>query len=226
MKKILLLISLMLFSVFAVNHARQIIILHKQGLKPQGISFKQSTPDHLLREGDIIFQSVTSGQGRAIQIATGSKYSHCGIIYKAGNEFYVYEAIQPVQSTSLKQFTARGDDNHYVIKRLKNAKDVLSPSILQKMKAEGEKLNGKNYDLTFEWSDDRIYCSELVWKIYHRGAGLEIGKLSKLREFNLSDELVRIKLNERYADKIPLDESVISPGAIFESENLVTVYTN
>src|SRR5437867_163185 len=24
------------------------------------------------------------------------------------------------------------------------------------------------YDLTFEWSDDKIYCSELVWKVYER----------------------------------------------------------
>lgn len=226
MKKILFLICLIFCSVFAVNYARQVIIIHKETFKPESVSFKQSAPDKLLREGDIIFQSVTSGQGRAIQIATGSKYSHCGIIYKNGNDFYVYEAIQPVQNTLLKKFTDRGDNGHYVIKRLKNAKEVLSPSVLQKMKDEAEKMNGKNYDLTFGWSDERIYCSELVWKIYQRGAGIEIGKLSKLREFNLSDELVQVKLKERYGNNIPLDEPVISPGAIFESANLEIVYSN
>ena len=42
------------------------------------------------------------------------------------------------------------------------------------MKNEGEKFKGKNYDLTFEWSDDKIYCSELIWKIYKRSTGIEI----------------------------------------------------
>ena len=34
------------------------------------------------------------------------------------------------------------------------------------MKTIGRKYLGRDYDLRFEWSDDKIYCSELVWKIY------------------------------------------------------------
>ena len=49
-----------------------------------------------LKDGDIIFQTSLSNQSKAIQLATNSKYSHCGIIYKSGNDFYVFEAIQPV----------------------------------------------------------------------------------------------------------------------------------
>jgi hypothetical protein len=33
------------------------------------------------------------------------------------------------------------------------------------MKATGEGFLGKDYDLTFGWSDERLYCSELVWKV-------------------------------------------------------------
>ena len=50
-----------------------------------------------IREGDLIFQTSTSAQSKAIQAATRSKYSHCGIIYKEGNNYYVYEAVQPVK---------------------------------------------------------------------------------------------------------------------------------
>ena len=85
---------------------------------------------------------------------------------------------------------------------------------------------GKNYDLTFEWSDDKIYCSELIWKIYKRATGIEIGKLEKLSKFNLTNEAVKKKIKERYGDKIPMDEIVISPAAIFDSELLETVTSN
>jgi uncharacterized protein YycO len=84
-------------------------------------------------------------------------------------------------------------------------------------------LRGKPYDLTFEWSDDRIYCSELVWKIYDRGIGIQVGKIKKLRDFDLSNDVVKNKMKERYGDQIPLDETVISPGDMFSSKLLKTV---
>jgi Permuted papain-like amidase enzyme, YaeF/YiiX, C92 family len=179
-----------------------------------------------LHNGDLIFHASLSMQSRAIQVATKSKYSHCGIIYKTGSQYVVLEAVQPVKATPLKNWIARGENGHYVVKRLKNADKILTPEVLAKMKREWDKLKGKNYDLTFEWSDDKIYCSELIWKIYKRATGLEIGKLQKLGDFDLSNPIVQLKMKERYGNKIPLTEKVISPGAIFESELLVTVKTN
>jgi uncharacterized protein YycO len=179
-----------------------------------------------IKNGDLIFQTSLSEQSKAIQLATHSKYSHCGIIYKEKGLFYVYEAIQPVKTTPLDKWILRGKNRHYVIKRLKNASQVLTTETVQKMKKEGEKFKGKNYDLTFEWSDDKIYCSELIWKIYQRATGIEIGKLEKLSDFNLTNKIVKKKMKERYGDKIPLNEIVISPAAIFDSELLITVKSN
>jgi hypothetical protein len=179
-----------------------------------------------LMEGDLIFQASLSGQSDAIQIATRSEYSHCGIIYKEKERFYVFEAVQPVKTTPLEQWIARGENGRYVIKRLKNARQVLTPETLQKMKQEGAKLMGKNYDLSFAWSDENIYCSELIWKVYQRAAGIEIGKLQKLRDFDLSHEIVKKIMRERYGDQLPMDETVISPAAIFDSELLETVQSN
>jgi cell wall-associated NlpC family hydrolase len=176
-----------------------------------------------IKNGDLIFQTSLSSQSKAIQLATKSKYSHCGIIYLEGSSFYVFEAIQPVKKTPLDKWIKRGQNGKYVVKRLKNADQILTPATLAKMKRAGDKFNGKDYDLTFEWSDDKIYCSELIWKIYQRATGIEIGKLAKISTFDLSSEPVKQKMKERYGDQIPMNETVISPAAIFDSDLLITV---
>ena len=176
-----------------------------------------------LHNGDLIFQTSTSAQSQAIQLATKSKYSHCGIVYKEGNDYFVFEAVQPVKATPLNQWIARGKDNHYVVKRLKDADKTLTEATLQKMKAVGKTFADKDYDLYFEWSDDKINCSELIWKIYKEGAGVEIGHLQTLGEFDLSHPAVQQKLKERYGNNIPKNEKVISPAAMFNSELLTTV---
>ena len=205
-------VALLTFSAIGIRQ----IILSRNNTQITAVS-KQ------IQDGDIIFQTSLSAQSKAIQMATKSRYSHCGIIYKEGNSHFVFEAVQPVKLTPLDKWIARGKDKTYVIKRLKNADQVLTPATLGKMKQVGEKFNGKNYDLTFEWSDNKIYCSELVWKIYQRATGIEIGKLEKLHDFDLTSDAVRKKMKERYGNKIPMDELVISPSSIFNSELLTTV---
>lgn len=179
-----------------------------------------------VQNGDLIFQTSLSRQSKAIQLATQSKYSHCGLIFKKGNRFFVFEAVQPVKLTPLDQWIARGKEGKFVIKRLKNAGKILTPATLAKMETIGNQFKGKSYDLTFEWSDDKIYCSELIWKIYERATGLQIGELQKLRDFNLSDPAVQSIMKKRYGNRIPLDETVISPVALFDSELLKVVKTN
>ncbi len=46
-----------------------------------------------------------------------------GIIFKRNKQIYVFEAVQPVKFTLLKKWIKRGVKKHYVIKRLKNAKN-------------------------------------------------------------------------------------------------------
>ncbi|MEJ6749382.1 MAG: YiiX family permuted papain-like enzyme [Flavobacteriales bacterium] len=176
--------------------------------------------------GDIIFQTSESNQSKAIQIATKSRYSHMGIIYLQDNEYYVFEAVQPVKLTLLTDWIKRGENEHYVVKRLKNSKEVLTSEKLSDMKVIGNRFLGKNYDLYFEWSDERIYCSELVWKIYKEALGIEVGELETLQDFDLTNEAVTEKLRERYGNNIPKNELVISPASMFKSEKLQTIYQN
>lgn len=175
-----------------------------------------------LRDGDIIFHESRSSQSRAIQLATKSCYSHMGILYRNNGRWFVYQAVQPVKLTPLADWTRRGKDGHFVVKRLRDTR-ALTPAALARMRIAGDRYRGKNYDLYFEWSDDCIYCSELVWKIYKRGTGLEVGKLQKLREFDLSNDAVKKKMRERYGNRVPANEPVMSPAAMFDSKLLIEV---
>ncbi len=185
-----------------------------------------STEFKFVKDGDIIFHISTSSQSRAIQLATHVIYSHCGIIYIIKGKPFVYEAVGPVKLTALDQWIARGKNAHYLIKRLKNASVILTPSAIKKMILVGNEYLGKPYDQVFNWSDEQIYCSELVWKIYKKAIGIEVGKLQKLKDFDLSDHSVKQKLEERYHNNLPLDELVISPSSILQSDLLITVKEN
>lgn len=176
-----------------------------------------------LRDGDIIFQTSQSRQCEAVRIATNSKFSHCGIIYDIKGEKYVYEAVQPVKITPFKEWISHGQGNAYLVKRLKNANAVLNPSVVEKMKSYGSQFKNKDYDLYFEWTDDKIYCSELVWKIYKNAAGIELCGLESLKSFNLDNPKVKAILQERYGNTIPLEEKVVAPSQLVDSPLLVTV---
>ncbi|MBC6697991.1 YiiX family permuted papain-like enzyme [Hymenobacter sp. BT190] len=176
-----------------------------------------------LHDGDLIFQTSQSAQSRAIQLATHSAYSHCGILFRKNGEWRVFEAVQPVSETSLAAWVARGQGGRFVVKRLRDAQAVLTPPVLRKLHAAGEQYRGRRYDLYFGWSDERIYCSELLWKMYQQATGREIGQLQHLRDFDLSHPAVQAKLRERYGSHLPLNEPVISPVAIFDSPELVKV---
>ena len=176
-----------------------------------------------LKDGDIIFQSSQSGQSLAVQLATGSKYSHVGVVFIEDGKPYVLEAVEPVKITPLKEFASHGDRGEYIVKRLKGG--VTSDQVA-KIKAQGRSWLGKHYDLFFNWDMSRLYCSELVWKLYKNNVGVELGKTKKLKDYNLTHPIVQGKLKERYGDDIPWEDPMISPGAIFESNLLETVFEN
>jgi hypothetical protein len=175
-----------------------------------------STPWH---DGDLVFQTSRSGQSAAIQRATHSPYSHVGIVFLRDGKPYVFEAVATVRYTPLDAWIARGD-GRFVVRRLNRP---LSLDDDTRLRAAARAYEGRDYDLYFEWSNDRIYCSELVWKIYQQALGVKLGRLQKLREFDLADPLVKAKLRERYGDRVPLDEPVISPAAVFASPLLRSV---
>jgi uncharacterized protein YycO len=151
-----------------------------------------------------------------------------GIIYldEANAEYFVYEASSVVKLTPLNDWINDGLDGKYVVKRINNSDEILTDEALVKMKDIGGKFKGKSYDRYFGWSDEKLYCSELVWKIYKDALNIELGELERLSDFDLTSKQVQNQLNERYKGNIPYDELVISPVQIFNSEKLITVEEN
>ncbi|MCL6248966.1 YiiX family permuted papain-like enzyme [Acinetobacter sp. ANC 4945] len=181
--------------------------------------YAQST----FQTGDIIFHISKSQQSLSIQKATHSPYSHMGMIVNKNNQTWVLEAIQPVQYTALNQWIARGENAHYVVKRLKQPLNVTQKT---KLVQNAEKYLGKPYDIYFEWDDRAIYCSEIVWKAYQHALGIELSPLQQLKQFDLKQNEVQRLMRQRYGQKIPLDEQVIAPKAIYDSKLLKEIFRN
>lgn len=175
-----------------------------------------------VKDGDVIFQTSESYQCEAVRIATNSKFSHCGIIFCKDDDKYVLEAVQPVKITPLKEWITHGRQHCYLIKRLKDTL-ALNNDKITAMKLAGTKMLSKNYDLTFGWSDDQIYCSELVWKLYKKGANIELCPLAKLKSFNLKDPKVIKIMKERYGNSIPYEENVVAPSQLALSPKMETI---
>lgn len=173
--------------------------------------------------GDIVFHTSLSSQSIAVQAATRSPYSHMGIVLMKSGKPYVFEAVQPVKYTPLQAWLDRGKNKRYVVKRLASP---LSADDIARLHKDARHYEGKPYDLTFEWSDSKIYCSELVWKLYKSATGIELAPLARLGNFSLGHPSVKARLKERYGQHVPLHEPVIAPAAIFESSLLITVAEN
>jgi len=177
-----------------------------------------------VQEGDVIFQTSPTSQSLALQKATRSRYSHVGLVTFREEKPYVFEAADTVQATPLAEWLARGEDGHYVVKRLFDAHQVLDTASVIELRKEMHHFEGKGpYDRTFEWSDERMYSSELVWKLYERALGIRLGEPQRMRDLDLSAPEVQQKLAERFGELVPLDEPVISPQRIFDSTRLETV---
>ena len=84
---------------------------------------------------------------------------------KTVSGFVVFEAVASVKYNALKQWIAQGVNRKYAVKRLKD-KSMIGEGSEDKLKSNCKAFAGKAYDMSFEWTDEKMYCSELVWKIY------------------------------------------------------------
>jgi hypothetical protein len=176
-----------------------------------------------LADGDVIFQESESRQSAAIKAATRSRYSHVGLVFGvAEGKPYVLEAVQPVRTTPLEAWIRRGAGAHFVLMR---ARERPAKHEAAELRREAERFLGRAYDLTFDWSDERIYCSELVWKVYERAWGVRLGEPEPWRALNLDDAKVRALAKKRLG-KLPDPEApVVTPVRILEAPQLERVLT-
>ena len=68
-----------------------------------------------------------------------------------------------------------------------------------------------------------MYCSELVWKVYQQGYGVELCPLRQMKDFDLSSPEVKTIMKQRYGDNPPLEEKVVAPSDLSNSDKLYLV---
>lgn len=187
--------------------------------------FKSSSHNpYQLQDGDIVFQSTNSSQGKAVKAATNSPWTHVGMVFFQNGQPMVIEAVQPVRITPLKKFISRSPSTFYAM-RLKDSNKHINAQTIAKAESYCNKQLGKNYDLQFRWSDDRIYCSELVWKVYKEAGNIELCKPRPFKSYNLKHPTVQRIAKQRYGSvrNLPLNELCVAPSDLAQSPMLVEV---
>ncbi|MBR5687176.1 MAG: hypothetical protein IKX36_04375 [Prevotella sp.] len=151
------------------------------------------------KEGDIVFQISKSKQSSLIKKATGSKWTHCGIIIEKDKEMYVLEASKTVRLTPLQLWIAQGDGGSIKSRRV----------IDRTLKIDYKQYLGKPYDLAFRFDNDKWYCSELIYDIYKKQLGIELCQPRPVKDYNISDKKIQGAMKNR---GIKPDQKVVAPS--------------
>jgi uncharacterized protein YycO len=186
------------------------------------LSFSCTPTQTSFKDGDIIFQTSKSSQSEMLKMVTKSNLTHCGVIFHKNGQAFVFEAVQPVKVTPLKEWIKRGKNGKYSVTRLTYE---LSESAKKDMFAFAKKQLGKNYDLKFQWSENKMYCSELVWKIYN-SSGFTLSDPKKFNDYDLSSESAKNAIKNRYNGNFNLNETVVSPVDLYNSTITEVIYSN
>jgi hypothetical protein len=171
-----------------------------------------------LRSGDLVFQTSRTAQSTAIQQATGSAWTHVGVVEVASDGIFVIEAVGPVSRTSWQRWRARGVGKRVLVKRAVS----VPPEGLTRVVAEARQQLGKPYDPLFDWGDDAFYCSELVHKAFARGAGVTLGRFERLGDLRLAG--LESELQQRYRGRVPLERLVVTPASIAAEPKLAVIF--
>jgi hypothetical protein len=172
------------------------------------------------REGDFVFQSLkTNRVVEMIEGVTGSPFSHCGIVVKNGNGWSVVEAIGPVKETELGEWIERGRGENVAVYRLKSKHSAAIPKMIEKART----FTGRPYDIRYRMDDEKIYCSELIYKGYVAATGRPLGKLEKLGDLNWRPYQATIR--EIEGGPVPMERELITPRAVTEAPEVEKVFS-
>lgn len=175
-------------------------------------------------EGDILFQSLPNEPGMdlvdAIEGATESPYSHCGMVFRENDDWWVIEAIGPVKITQMQDYIGRGRDHKVWAYRLKEENRKHIPVALAAMKEDLE----KPYDARYRFDSEAIYCSELIYRGWKAATGEGLGKTVTLGSLKWQRYKPVIEAIEGQGNH-PLDREMITPRDLAKAKELELVYS-
>jgi hypothetical protein len=171
------------------------------------------------RDGDIIFQSLPHMPLiNAIEGATQSPYSHCGIVAQEQGRWYVYEALNRVRRVSLLRFCLQGRGDRFIVYRLREEDQKYVPDMLRYVRS----VQGRPYDMRYEMDDEKIYCSELIYKAYQSAAHQPLGQTVRFGDLDWKPYEQLVVQLER--GTVPVDRVMIPPRQLSEAKQLRPVY--
>ena len=171
------------------------------------------------REGDVVFQSLGGAPLKElIEGATESKFSHCGMVVRRSGQWRVIEAVGPVREITLRSWISRGVKGDFAAFRLDQSYVEKIPAMV----AEARKFLGRPYDFQFRFDDEKIYCSELIFKAFLNVTGEMSGRVRKVRE--LKWEHYRAYIEKLEGGPVPLDRELITPRDLSEAWQLHLVF--
>lgn len=176
-------------------------------------------------EGDVLFQSLPSPPGLdlvdAIEGATESPYSHCGVVVVKDGQWFVLEGMVPqVKETALNEWLARGR-GRFTAFRLKEGLRGNIPAWIAEMRTK----RGLPYDFRYQMSDEAIYCSELPYDAWLRVTGESMGELVKLGDLKWQKYRKVIEAIEGTSE-MPLDRMMITPRDLAKAPQLELILEN
>lgn len=170
------------------------------------------------KTGDILFQPLFRERFvRVVEGATGSIYSHCGVVTKHNDKWVVIAAWGSVKYKSLYKWISQGRFGKFAVYRLRSQYHDDIPRFI----VELEKYLGLPYDYRLKMDDKALYCSELIYKAFKNAYGEELGSLVRLGDLNYKPYIDFIRQME--AGNLPLERLMIPPKQLSEAPQLVKV---
>lgn len=144
----------------------------------------------LVSHGDLIFRNGTDEVSAAARSMNriDTSYSHCGLVLVENDTPFVYHMIgghfnpsQKLRRDLIDSFLVPGETDRFAIYRYDLAKrqtDSLSAVVNYHYRT------GLEFDLYFNFlSDDKMYCSEFVFKCLNRALSDSLSQVVKAREW-------------------------------------------
>lgn len=167
---LVLLVAIFMFSFTSIRQKNPLIV---KTARYAG----SSIPDSLFQSGDLIFRDGRGFISMAFRKLSlkDPRYSHAGIIHREAGEIYVYHVLggeggscNTMRKEPLVSFCSPFQSNGFGVYRTDQDADRIDSlaSVFFNRKIEFDEA----FDLV---SDEKMYCTELVYKILTRVSGID-----------------------------------------------------
>lgn len=166
-----------------------------------------------LKTGDILLLDMDCFSCELIEKQTNGPFSHSGIILKYGTKVYVAQSLGIVHHLPLAKFL-RYTNKPVQVVRPKFINFTKRRALLESY--QNDFLN-MPFDHEYTWDDDKLYCSEFIYKILKSVYAIE----------NFAPKPMRYDVNEdgwrRYfgGNEPPHGQPGLSPNDFYRSSDFV-----